>query len=92
MTDDELLAELYKDVTLYDALKSAGVPLDNHYSDLYVEVNDTSRAILRHYGAPQISFRSNLDGKVWFDVPFAFDPYWVEKTGNHSCTSFQSGT
>lgn len=66
--------------TLYEALRDAGVPLDHHESDLYAKVTDASRAIIGTYikSAPLISstFRSRLDGELWFEIPFAYQPWW----------------
>jgi hypothetical protein len=57
---------------------SAGVKVDNHESDLYVPVNETTRAILAQYPdtARPTVFTSQTDGKAWFDIPFAFEPFW----------------
>ena len=73
--------------TLYDAFKEAGCEIDNHYSDLYVCADDKARQVLRDYRAatpkaqhPIVSsFISNIDGKMWFDFPFCFTPYWEAK-------------
>ncbi len=67
--------------TIYAQLVAAGVPVDNHYSDLYALVTDESAKIVRGYSCASSvrRFRSNIDGKQWFDIPFAFDPYWEAK-------------
>jgi hypothetical protein len=85
MTDDELLCELFSGISLYEALKWAGVSLDHHESDLYVESTPTARALLSLYvrngwlaskGEP---FVSRIDGKFWIDVPFMYEPFWIAK-------------
>lgn len=65
-------------MSIYQDLKAAGVPLDNHESDLYAKVTPESRAIVERY-----EYRTNvtvfidqIESKPWFDIPFAFEPYW----------------
>lgn len=71
--------------TLYEALHAAGVPLDSHESDLYVKDTPEARAILVAHGkCPGAwgceAFTSNIEPRdCWFDVPFAFDPYWQQR-------------
>lgn len=75
--------------TLYQKLVEAELKncLDHHESDLYVRVNDSTTAILlEHF--PPISIdldntgRSRWEmfhddrGVAWFDIPFAYDPFW----------------
>lgn len=64
--------------TLYQKLVAAGIPVESHYSDLYVPSTEQSRAIIRaHVPKPYATgFKSNIDGKPWIDIPFAFDPFW----------------
>ena len=66
-------------MTIYEELKAAGCTLDNHCSDLYVKRDETSRAIVERRRAehPRTStFRSNIDGTLWYDIPLSFDPFW----------------
>lgn len=67
-------------MSLYTELRDAGCTLDNHYSDLYVLSEPKADAIiLEHRGraASALSrFKSQRDGRLWWDVPFCFDPYW----------------
>jgi hypothetical protein len=67
-------------MTIYQRLKAAGVPLDNHYSDLYAQVTPVSTAIIKASGSKTASqFRSQIDGQLWWDIPFAYDPYWEQR-------------
>ena len=67
-------------MTIYTDLRGAGIPLDNHESDLYVLDGPTTRAILKRYravlGHP---FISQVDGRQWLEIPFAYDPFWEAK-------------
>lgn len=67
---------------IYTALLDAGVQLDNHESDLYAKVSDTSRAIIKtYYDTYTIrTFRSEIDGELWYDIPFAFLPFWERRS------------
>lgn len=71
-------------MSIYEALKTAGVKLDNHASDLYAEVTPISAAIVATYEhRPQVTtFRSAIDGRLWFDLPFAYQPYWQGRDGH----------
>jgi hypothetical protein len=63
---------------IYHELQAAGVPLDSHESDLYAKVTPASRAIVnrwRHARTVTI-FTSQIDGARWFDIPFAYLPFW----------------
>lgn len=62
---------------VYDALTEAGVPTDHHESDLYAKVTPDSTRIFRAFGTRPTVFRSQLDGELWYDAPFAYTPYWV---------------
>ena len=73
-------------MSLYTELKDAGCTLDNHYSDLYVLFEPKATAIIQqhrtltHRTVMLSTFVSNLDGKLWYDIPFAFDPYWEARS------------
>lgn len=69
-------------LSLYESLKAAGIQTDNHESDLYFPENEVTREILARYPAEQgiaTRFVSQIDKQAWFDVPFAFTPYWERK-------------
>lgn len=65
-------------LSIYQKMIDAGVKVDSHYSDLYAEVNIASRAIVAEYEykSSVTTFTSATDGKLWYDIPFAFQPYW----------------
>lgn len=65
-------------MSIYDQLKETGCEINNHESDLYVPVNDSTKALVEQYEHKSnvSSFISQIDGKLWYDVPFAFDPWW----------------
>lgn len=61
-------------------VEAAGGPdnIDSHESDLYVPVNDATRALVRRwrYRCNVTAFRSEIDGRLMFDCPFCFVPWW----------------
>ncbi len=70
--------------TVYEELKAAGVPLDHHESDLYAKKTPTSTSILSRPGTLKYDpfyyeITSQLDGERWYDIPFAYDPFWPAK-------------
>jgi|SRR5271170_7903743 len=65
--------------SLYAVVKATGGYIANHESDLYIEVNDVNKEILSRYPLEKANartFRDQTTGKLCWDVPFAFDPYW----------------
>jgi hypothetical protein len=70
--------------TVYDDLKAAGCQTDHHESDLYVLVDDTARRLIgemvrdkRLAKLPAV-FRGADDGKLWYDIPFHYQPFWAK--------------
>lgn len=66
-------------MTLYDAIKAAGIAIAAHESDLYFPVTEQSTAILKQYPLKHSNatkFTNQVEGGIWYDVPFAYDPYW----------------
>ena len=63
--------------TIYTDLVAAGQPVGNHESDLYTPVNAVTIDLLRKHGIKTATtFRHQTTREFWFDIPFAFDPYW----------------
>ena len=75
--------------TLYDQIIALNVPTDSHESDLYVLATPEVRALLDAHGLDILkasgrtysTFTSNIDGRLWFDVPFAYQPWWDKRGG-----------
>ena len=64
-------------MSLYTDLIAAGVPISHWQSDLYAPVNDTVKEILSRYPNQSRSvFKSQIDGKLWYEFPFQYDPFW----------------
>ena len=68
--------------TLYGDLLAAGVPMDSHESDLYFADTADSRAILKRFPdclSRSRNFENLNDHSIWFDVPFAYLPWWERR-------------
>ena len=70
--------------SLYQALTVAGCEIDHHESDLYVKLTPTALAVIRTFPGmydegSRFMFRSKVDGKMWLDFPFAYEPFWAAK-------------
>ncbi len=65
--------------SLHQQLLAAGVEVDSHESDLYAMVTPESSRIVEESGHSSTMFKSEKDGEMWYDLPFAFDPFWAKK-------------
>jgi hypothetical protein len=63
-------------MSVYLKLKKAGIKTDHHESDLYCEANQLSIKILKDHGIKFKTFVDNIEGKIWLDIPFMYDPFW----------------
>jgi hypothetical protein len=62
---------------LYAELVAAGIPIDNHASDLYFKNTPDSVAILSRY--PDLNFTTFTHthfNEQWFEVAFHYQPFW----------------
>lgn len=76
--------------TLMQRLLDAGYPVEeifHHESDLYVFATQKTKRIISEWYmdegyTPELfmnPFRDNLTGKMMYDVPFQYLPFWEEK-------------
>lgn len=51
--------------------------IGNWCSDLYVKKNEISDKFVSEYSSKNIvtTFISNIDGKVWYEIPFGYEEY-----------------
>lgn len=64
--------------SIYSQVVAAGIEHANHESDLYIPVTDQTRTILATWEFKEnvTTFRNNIDSKLWYDLPFAYLPFW----------------
>ena len=70
--------------SLYAEAVAAGISVDHHESDLYLPWTAEVREMLKTHGKSGVSavpFRSEIDGTMWVDVPFSYDPWWLARCG-----------
>ena len=74
--------------SFYETLKGLVPPaqIDHHASDLYVLDTPVARLVIRQFGLNSSSFTSQIDGKRWLDVPFAYEPFWEKKSKRSHAT------
>lgn len=69
----------------YETIVELKIPHSNHRSDLYIPVTERTAALLKECSIPESSysiFKNNIDGELWYDVAFAYMPFWSERTAN----------
>lgn len=72
-------------MTIYELAvqKMDAKDIDHHSfgSDLYLRVNDISKKLVEEYEFKQNvkTFKDNIDHVLWYDIPFAYDPFWKDK-------------
>lgn len=74
-------------MTLYEAACKTlpAADIDHHESDLYLRKTPAAVALVESwitktgFKSSVSTFRSQIKGDLWFDVAFAYDPYWIER-------------
>ena len=66
--------------TLWAEVQSRGIEHANHESDLYLPATDEVREILKRFPEHKpTTFLNQVTGTTWFDIPFAFLPWWEKR-------------
>ena len=72
--------------SFYEAVKAHcdenGIEIGSYYSDLHVPVSPSISRLAKAYqrdGALRSTFRDNITGKLTYDFPFCFEPFWEAK-------------
>ena len=66
-------------MSLYTDLIDAGIPVSNWQSDLYCPVTPLTRELIKKHDKRATTFKNQVEGGLWYDVPFAFDPFWERR-------------
>ena len=68
-------------MTIYQDMKNAKIKTRGHESDLYAMKTPRSTEIVGAYFFKQNvrTFINQIDGLTWYNIPFAFDPFWDRK-------------
>lgn len=67
------------DSIFYECLR-LGLELDHHYSDLYIKHTPESAELMAKFTGYKTTFRSTIDGSLWYDLVGAYTPYWMKRT------------
>ena len=69
------------EMTLYEVMEYYNIQMDHHESDLYVIKDDHSSELLKLFPVQEktATVFTGDDGKQWYDIAFAYDPWWEEK-------------
>jgi hypothetical protein len=69
---------MYDCSTIFAAVQTLGVEIDNHGSDLYIPVTDATRKLIAKYEYKDNikTFTCNKSGFLWYDIPFGYQPWW----------------
>jgi len=70
--------------TIYEKLLELGIKeneIDTHCSDIYVLKNEISDSFVNDYPFKNIVtiFRSELDNKRYYEIPFAYEEYYNKR-------------
>ena len=65
---------------LWNEIVKQNIPHDHHESDLYLPVNEQTEKLIADYDCKDRVdiFVSQADGKAWYELPFAYEPFWQE--------------
>jgi len=65
-------------MTIYEQAKAAGLEMDHHETDLYLKDCEQARKLIADFEFKQnvTRFKSQIDGSLWYDIPFSYDPAW----------------
>mgnify|MGYP000856881618 CR=1 FL=1 len=68
-------------ISIYEKAKELNIPMDRHESDLYLKATETAKKLVDEYEfkCNVKMFKSQIDSTLWFDIPFAYDPFWSKK-------------
>lgn len=67
---------------IYEALVEIDANMGNWQSDLYVTITPEVDKLMSRYADMRNvgRFRSNIDGKMNYEIPFAYTPYWEARS------------
>jgi hypothetical protein len=71
-------------VGIWYKVQELGIEYASHESDLYIPVNEQTEELIKNYMFKKSvgRFINNIDKKLWFDIPFAYIPFWDNRCKN----------
>ena len=77
------MSEIANPDELYDEIVKVTTPEQrgNWTSDLQCKVTKVTEAVIDRYRYNHLvtSFHSAIDGTLWYEIPFAYTPWWEGK-------------
>ena len=66
---------------IYKAVKEKGIGYSSYHSDLYIPRNEETTKLVNDYKFKNnvTTFTNQVEGGIWYDIPFAYSPYWDSK-------------
>ena len=78
-----VMSEIVNPSELYDEIVKVTTPEQrgNWTSDLQCKVTKDTTAVIERYKYKHLvtTFRSAIDGTLWYEIPFAYTPWWEER-------------
>ena len=73
-----------KEKSIYEQIQKLNIPFSNHESDLQCIVTKETTNIINNYRfkcnvTKFICESDDYKGTLWYDIPFAYDPFWNNK-------------
>ena len=68
-----------KRIDIYQECIDRGIPVRNHCSDLYIPVTPETTELVKKYNGFHSEFHNEVEGGMWYDVSFAYTPWWEAK-------------
>ena len=65
--------------TIFEEVLEKGIPYDFHATDLYIPFTPDNITLVRKYNIFSTIFISEIDGSLWYDLPFCYNFQLVEK-------------
>ena len=64
------------ELSLHAECVTLGIPTQHHASDLYIPVTNQTYELLKKHGKKATVFTNQVEGGQWYDVPFAYEPFF----------------
>jgi hypothetical protein len=70
---------------IYGKVIELGIEHYHHESDLYIPVNDQTKKLIGDYEYTMLitTFKDRVSGKLCYDIPCAYTPWWEERVGKN---------
>jgi len=70
-------------MSIYEQVQRLNIPIKHRGFDLHIPITpETQRLIDKYIFKNNVTIFTSPDGKKWFDIPFAYEPAWVDENLN----------